>query len=70
RYSILPALSLTDGVIHCDIFEGAFDASGFMKFIQGLLDCIQPFLIRNSVIVMDNCWIHKDPEILDMIEAV
>jgi hypothetical protein len=30
---------------------------------------MQPFPLQNSIIVMDNCRIHKDPEILDMIEA-
>ena len=27
------------------------------------------FPLQNSVIVMNNCWIHKDPEILNMINA-
>lgn len=69
RYSILPALSLSHGVIYCDIIEGAFDTASFTKFIQGLLGHMQPFPLQNSIIVMDNCRIHKDPEILDMIEA-
>lgn len=58
-----------DGVIYCDILEGAFDTASFIKFIRGLLGCMQPFPLRNSVIVMDNCRIHKDPEILSTIEA-
>jgi hypothetical protein len=69
RYSILPALSLSNGVIYCNIIEGAFDTASFMKFIQGLLTRMQPFSLPNFVIVMDNCRIHKNPEILDMVEA-
>jgi hypothetical protein len=39
----------------------------FTKFIEGLLDRMNPFPVKNSVIVMDNCRIHKDSAIIDMI---
>jgi hypothetical protein len=67
RYSVLPALSLNDGIIHCDIVEGAFDTDSFYSFITRLLDKMQPFPAPQSVIVMDNCQIHKHPMILDLI---
>lgn len=38
-------------------------------FIDGLLTRMSPFPAANSVIVMDNCRIHKGPEIAEMIEA-
>jgi hypothetical protein len=66
-FSVLPALSLTDGILHCDIVEGSFDAELFGTFISRLLDFMEPFPATNSVIVMDNCRIHKNPEILDLI---
>ena len=66
RYSILPALSL-DGIIAVDILEGSFNKIRFARFIDGLLDHMNPFPGPNSVIVMDNCRIHKCPEVLDMI---
>jgi hypothetical protein len=68
RYSILPVLSL-DGVIAVDIVEGSFNIRRFARFIDGLLDQMSPFPLPNSVIVMDNCHIHKCTEILDMITA-
>ena len=68
RYSILPALSL-QGMIYCLIVEGSFDSALFMEFIRGLLDQMQPFPAPNSVIVMDNCRIHKSPEIIELIES-
>jgi hypothetical protein len=68
-YSVLPALSLEDGFLHCDIIEGAFDSALFYDFISRLLDQMSPFPERNSVIVMDNCRIHKDPTILAQITA-
>jgi hypothetical protein len=69
RYSVLPALSLEEGVLHCDIVEGAFDTASFYKFVERTLDRMQPFPAPNSVIVMDNCSIHKHPDILELIEA-
>ena len=37
RFSVLPALSLTDSVLHCDIVEGAFDTATFYLFIERML---------------------------------
>ncbi|KIK11608.1 hypothetical protein PISMIDRAFT_31810, partial [Pisolithus microcarpus 441] len=58
KYSILPALSL-DGVLHLDIQECAYTAATFNEFINNLLDNMNPFPQKNSVIVMDNASIHK-----------
>jgi hypothetical protein len=68
RYSILPALSL-DGVLYCHIVEGSFNGKLFFNFIRGLLDQMQPYPAPNSVIVMDNCRIHHNPLIREMIET-
>jgi len=54
-------------MLYCHIVEGAFNTKLFMDFIQVLLDQMQPFPAANSVIVMDNCRIHKAPEILELI---
>ncbi len=68
RYSMLPAMSL-DGILHVDIVEGSFNTARFAVFIRDLLDQMKPFPQPNSIIVMDNCSIHKCPDILDMITA-
>ena len=65
-YSILPALSL-DGVLTVDIIEGSFTMAKFAWFINGLLGKMNPFPAPNSVIIMDNCCVHKSNTILDMI---
>lgn len=67
RYSILPALTL-DGMIHCKIHEGSFDSERFKIFIADLLEQMSPYPAPHSVVVMDNCRIHKDPEIVKMVE--
>jgi len=67
RFSVLPALSLYDGILHCDIVEGSFDTQLFYQFIERVLNQMQPYPASNSVIVMDNCRIHKHPAILELI---
>ena len=68
-YSVLPALSLEEVVLHCDILEGSFNTASFYTFIEHTLDHMQHFLAPNSVIMMDNCCIHKHPDIQNLIES-
>lgn len=68
RYSILLGLCLS-GILHVSIVTGSFDAEKFAEFIDVLLTQMNTFPGPNSVIVMDNCRIHKASFILDMIEA-
>jgi hypothetical protein len=68
-FSVLPAISLESGILHCDIVEGSFRTDSFALFIQNLLDYMEPFPGPNSVIVMDNCRIHKNSYIQEMIHA-
>ena len=56
-------------MIFCNIVQGSFNAGLFGQFIEGLLDKMNPFPAPNSVVIMDNCRIHKAPEIIEMIEA-
>ncbi|KIM51841.1 hypothetical protein SCLCIDRAFT_142380, partial [Scleroderma citrinum Foug A] len=58
-----------DGILHCEIVEGLFCTETFTSFIKGLLDNMRPFPAPNSMIVMDNCQIHKHPSIQNLIEA-
>ena len=67
RYSILPALSL-NGIIALKVLDHSFTALTFNEFIKGLLDQMNLWLEKNSVIVMDNASIHKSEELQQMIE--
>ena len=53
----------------CDIIEGAFDMANFYMFIKHTLDQMQPFPAPNSVIIMDNGWIHKHLLIVELIKS-
>lgn len=68
RYSLLPAISLA-GICALDVVKGSFTAESFKSFIEKLLNSMNPYPADNSIIVMDNCRIHKSTEITDMISA-
>ncbi|KAF9228561.1 hypothetical protein BS17DRAFT_691477, partial [Gyrodon lividus] len=68
-FSVLPALSLCNGILHCHIVEGSFCTETFTKFIERLLVPMNLFPAANSDIVMDNCQIHKHPNIQQLIES-
>jgi hypothetical protein len=69
-YSILPALSLS-GIIHVKIVENAFNTETFNEFIAELLTKMNPYDPElhppNSVIILDNCRIHKDPGMIQTV---
>ncbi len=63
---MLPALSV-DGILECAVVKGSFNKILFKEFIQTqLLPVMNPFPGRHSVLVMDNCRIHKADEIADL----
>ena len=68
-FSVLPAISHSDGIVHCEVVEGSFCAESFQRFISRLLNQMEPFPAPNSVVVMDNCRIHKSPDVVEMIES-
>jgi hypothetical protein len=55
-------------MLYSHIVKGSYNTISFNEFIQGLLGQMQIFPALNSVIVMDNCQIHKAPEIRQMIK--
>ena len=54
-------------MLECMIIEGSYNSELFLIFIEDLLSKMQPYPAAKSVIVMDNCAIHKDPRIQDLI---
>jgi DDE superfamily endonuclease len=64
---ILPALSLA-GILHLEVLDHSFTGEEFTDFIESILDCMQPWPLPNSVLVMDNASIHKVAGIHEMVE--
>jgi hypothetical protein len=71
-FSILPALSL-DGILHVKVVDGSFNTQSFTEFIDDLTTKMNPYdpvrHNKNSVIILDNCKIHKDPAIVELVES-
>jgi transposase len=69
RYSVLPALTL-EGIIALDIFEGSVNKERFLKFIQEqVAPLLNPYPGPCSVVILDNCAIHHDEDIRQIIEG-
>lgn len=68
RFQILPAISL-DGVLHLDVLTRAWTSEEFHSFLDVLLDNMNPFPGRNSVVVMDNASIHHSEGLQEFVEA-
>ncbi|EJD02771.1 uncharacterized protein FOMMEDRAFT_85478, partial [Fomitiporia mediterranea MF3/22] len=58
RYSILPSITV-DRIVDCMIVKGSFNTKLFKTFISSILEYMNPFPRLQSVLVMDNCLIHK-----------
>jgi hypothetical protein len=65
RYSLLPALC-TKGIIYSAVREGSWDGESFVSFVFNLMPYMNPWPEPCSVLVMDNCAIHYDPEVADI----
>ncbi len=57
------------GIIECTIIEGSFNGDSYLAFIRDLLKKMAPFPAPKSVVVMDNCAIHKSPEVRELVES-
>jgi hypothetical protein len=71
-FSILPALSL-DGILHVKVVDGSFNTESFLEFIDDLTSKMNVYdrvrHNKNSVIILDNCRIRKDPRITQLVES-
>lgn len=68
RYSILPAISL-DGVLHIDILTRSWTADEFRLFVDVLLDQMNPYPQKNSVLVLDNASAHHFDDLREVVEG-
>ena len=68
RYSVVAALSV-DGYIGCKVVEGSVDMHTFTDFIiMEVLPKMNPFPRPRSVLLLDNCQIHKSELLRYMVE--
>jgi transposase len=69
-YSVLPAMSL-DGFLAVDVVEGSWNMEAFERFVLfEVVPQMNPFPEKNSVLVMDNCRIHKSGFMLNILRGL
>ncbi|KAF9025933.1 hypothetical protein BDZ89DRAFT_891844, partial [Hymenopellis radicata] len=52
------------------IFERSINKEIFLRFIrEQITPLLNPFPMKHSVVILDNCSIHHDPELRDIIES-
>ncbi|KAF8684168.1 hypothetical protein RHS04_01450 [Rhizoctonia solani] len=71
KYSALPVLGV-EGILGISIFEGAVTKERFLHFLRTqvapLLNPFSPKGVSRCILVCDNCAIHHDEEICQLVE--
>ncbi|KAJ7202543.1 hypothetical protein GGX14DRAFT_370262 [Mycena pura] len=68
RYSLLPALS-TEGIIYSHIKTGGYNGDQFLLWLEGLLQVMNRYPAKHSILVLDNCRIHHVDGVEERCEA-
>ncbi|EJD36654.1 hypothetical protein AURDEDRAFT_19288, partial [Auricularia subglabra TFB-10046 SS5] len=57
------------GILFCSMVRGSFDGPHFLQFIDGVLEHMNPWPEKNSVLVIDNCRIHHVEGVKERCDA-
>ncbi|KAE9390961.1 hypothetical protein BT96DRAFT_783422, partial [Gymnopus androsaceus JB14] len=69
RYSLVAALGV-EGYSATQVVHGSLDGDEFFDFvISDVLPTMNPFPGDRSVIIMDNCQIHKSKALHELVES-
>ena len=58
-----------DGILHIKVYDHPINGAKVLSFVEGLLERMQPWLLPNSVLIMDNAAIHWVNSVQEMVEA-
>ncbi|KAF8835888.1 hypothetical protein BDN67DRAFT_872108, partial [Paxillus ammoniavirescens] len=67
RYSLVAAITI-DSYLAADVVEGSYDSELFYNFIVEKLPNMNPFPTERSVLVLDNCRIHHNEDLVDLVQ--
>ncbi|KAG2744232.1 hypothetical protein P692DRAFT_201722169 [Suillus brevipes Sb2] len=68
RYSLVAAIT-TEGYVSAHVVEGSFDGETFLAFVAvKLLPYMNPFPGERSVLVLDNCRIHHNEDLQELVQ--
>jgi hypothetical protein len=68
RYTMLPALS-SEGLIYAKVKAGPFNGDSFLQYIEEVLEHMNPYPAPQSVLIMDNCSIHRVDGVAELCNA-
>ncbi|KIJ06059.1 hypothetical protein PAXINDRAFT_92561, partial [Paxillus involutus ATCC 200175] len=68
HYSLCAALTV-DGYLAARAIEGSYDTEEFYDFIAEELPHMNPYPQGCSVLVLDNCRIHHNEDLVDLVES-
>ena len=64
---MLPAIT-TDGIIYSHIKTGSYNGEQFLDWLEGLLEAMNPYPARHTVLILDNCCIHHVEGVEEMCD--
>ncbi|KAF8554376.1 hypothetical protein OG21DRAFT_1382535, partial [Imleria badia] len=67
RYSLCVALTV-NRYLAAWVVEGSYDTDEFYDFIAQDLPHMNPYPQEHSVLVLDNCRIHHNRDLVDLVE--
>ncbi|KAF9787101.1 hypothetical protein BJ322DRAFT_1003074 [Thelephora terrestris] len=68
RYTMLPALS-SEGLVYTKIIVGPYDGDSFVRYIENLVEHMNPYPAPKSILLMDNCSIHHVEGVSELCSA-
>ena len=67
-FSVLPAITC-NSILYWEVEEGNFDGPKFTSYIECLLEFMNPWPGPRSVLLLDNCSIHKVETVRALCDA-
>lgn len=69
RYSLLATMTV-DGYLATHVVPGSYDSLEFYEFVQeNVLPHLQPFPAERSILVLDNCRIHHNEALVQLVQS-
>ncbi|KIJ04697.1 hypothetical protein PAXINDRAFT_41775, partial [Paxillus involutus ATCC 200175] len=63
----LVAAIMIDGYLVAEVVEGSYDSDSFYTYVADKLPNMNPFPAERSVLVLDNCRIHHNEDLTDLV---
>ncbi|KIK79823.1 hypothetical protein PAXRUDRAFT_160246 [Paxillus rubicundulus Ve08.2h10] len=68
HYSLVAMITI-DGYLAAEVVEGSYDGDSFYAYIADKLSNMNPFPAEQSILVLDNCCIHHNEDLTDLVRT-